>query len=538
MKKIWIIGLAGLLVATTAWGQRQKPGNDVDFQQTKFVQFYRYLSGSYIDTLDNAKLMEAAINKILSSLDPHSYYVSPEEMVEVRESFDGKFSGIGVQINMMYDTIRVSGVISGGPSEKVGMLPGDRIVRVDTTSIVGINQTEAVKLMRGTKGSKVAIGVVRPGSGPLTFRIVRDDIAIETVDAAYMPEHGVGYIKVNRFAQTTMTEFREAFRNFGKPEAMIVDLRSNGGGLLMQAIEMANFFLPQNSLILSTQGRAVPDQKYTAPDKIEFKGKLIVLIDDFSASASEIVAGAIQDWDRGIIIGRRSFGKGLVQKQFPLIDGSAVNITVSRYLTPSGRAIQRPFEKGHEDDYQNDFVARFSDGYVDTLNHNDTLRYRTLRLKREVFGGGGIYPDYYVEADTTGYSDYMGELIRKGVLFEYSNEYIDKHRAEMQQAYPDYAAFTQQYSVTDKMLENLATLGELRGVKRDPAGMEEARDRISRNLKAYAARALWGETELNRVLNESDPVVLKALETLRNWREKSMGAGTGGGSGGKAPASR
>lgn len=376
MKKILLILLLCTLAIAAAraqfypvpYGEDTKSAN---YQAGKFLQFYKYLTETYIDTLNNRQLIETAITEILATLDPHSYYTSPEEMVAVNESFDGKFSGIGVQIYMFQDTLRASGIIAGGPAEKVGMIPGDRIVKVDTTSIVGMKQTESVKLMRGPKGTRVNIHVVRPGAGDLSFRITRDDISIETVDAAYMPAHGIGYIKVNRFAHTTMDEFREAFEGFGKNiGALILDLRGNGGGLLNQALDMSGFFLPKGSLLLSTEGRAMPSHSFSTESKGEFtKGKVIVLIDDFSASGSEIVAGALQDWDRAVIVGRRSYGKGLVQRQYPLMDGSTVSITVSRYLTPSGRAIQRPFELGHEDEYRSSFIARFEDNYVDTLNH-------------------------------------------------------------------------------------------------------------------------------------------------------------------------
>lgn len=499
-------------------------------QLEKFTYFFRYLNGSYIEPVDNAELVETAIKDILAELDPHSSYISPEDMIEVSESFEGSFSGIGVQINTLNDTLHVASVISGGPSEKVGLYPNDRIVEVDGTNIVGMSQTEAVKLLRGPKDSDVNIIVVRPGeTQKLTFRIVRDDISLETIDAAYMIEPGVGYIRVNRFAQTTMREFRDAFASFDSPQALILDLRGNGGGLLGQSIDMANFFLPRGSLIVSTEGRMVPDENYRGNAQGAFlTGKVVVLIDEFSASASEIVSGALQDWDRAVIVGRRSFGKGLVQRQFPLPDGSAVNITVSKYLTPSGRAIQRPFEKGNQSDYYDEFVNRFNIGYRDSLNTADSLRFTTLRLGKSVYEGGGIYPDYYVEADTTGYSDYYVSLIRKGVIFELSNLTLDRSRNELLAEYPTVQAFRDRFTVGEAMLQELKDLGEKREVPFDEEGYANSRENITERLMFYLARNLYGETGAYVIVNSNDPIVGKAIEVINNWDTEAAGIATAG----------
>ncbi|MCD8072689.1 MAG: S41 family peptidase [Alistipes sp.] len=533
MKKYFlyaIFALTPLAVAAQRIPRTATTGDDATLQLEKFNYFYRYLNGSYIDTVDNAALVESAIKDILAHLDPHSSYHSPEEMVEVTESFDGKFSGIGVQINILSDTLHVASVISGGPSEEVGLYPNDRIVDVDGTNIVGMNQSEAVKLLRGPKGTTVNIVVVRPGErDKLNFRIVRDDISLETIDAAYMIRPGIGYMRVNRFAQTTMSEFRDAFKLFDSPEAIILDLRSNGGGLLGQSIEMTNFFLPRGSLVVSTQGRTAPSEDYRAPMQGTFlKGKVIVLIDEFSASASEIVSGALQDWDRAVIVGRRSFGKGLVQRQFPLPDGSAVNITVSKYLTPSGRAIQRPFEKGKGSDYYEEFANRFSSGYRDSLNTEDFQRFTTLRLGKSVYEGGGIYPDYYVEADTSGYSDYYGSLIRKGVIFEQSNLMLDRSRATLLEQYPTVEAFSQGYTVGQQILGELVQLGEKRDVPFVEADFQISKESIADRLRFYLARNLYGETGAYILSNVKDPVVAKALDILMNWDTRASGIATDG----------
>ncbi len=504
--------------------------NDANLQLEKFQYFYRYLNSSYIETVDNADLIETAIKDILAELDPHSSYISPEDMVEVTESFDGKFSGIGVQINTLNDSLHVANVVNGGPSETVGLYPNDRIVTVDGQNIVGLSQTEAVKLLRGPKGTAVNIEVVRPGEKEkLNFRIIRDDIPIESIDAAYMIRPGVGYIRVNRFAHTTISEFREAFTGFDSPQALILDLRGNSGGLLNQAIDLSNFFLPRGSLVVSTEGRMVASEQYKATSPGTFlRGKVVVLIDEFSASASEIVAGALQDWDRAVIVGRRSFGKGLVQRQFPLPDGSAVNITVSKYLTPTGRAIQRPFEKGHGSDYYDDFANRFSTGYADTLNTADSLRFTTLRLGKSVYEGGGIYPDYYVPADTSAYSDYYAALIRKGVIFELSNRTLDRSRRQLLAQYPTVESFRDGYTVPETMLTELRELGGERDVEFVADDWAVSRDDIAERLKVYLARTLYGETGAYVISNTTDPVVEKALEIIVNWDTEASGIATDG----------
>lgn len=522
---LYLLAVLPLSVAAQVRTTTLENNNETMGQLQKYMQFYTYLTTSYVDTLDVVKLTEQAITSMLGELDPHSTYMPAKEMKSVRESFKGNFGGIGVQISLVGDTLHVAGIIPGGPAEKVGMLPGDRIVAVDNKNIVGMPQTDAVELMRGPKGTNVLIEVVRLGEGSkLGFRIVRDDIPLNTLDAAYKPDPSTGYIRVNRFAQTTMKEVNEALDKLGPIDALILDLRGNGGGLLEQSIEMAGLFLPQGAQIVSTKGRVVPSVKYGAPQNGRLrKAKVVVLVDDFSASASEIVAGALQDWDRAVIVGHRTFGKGLVQRQFALMDSSAVNITIAKYLTPTGRAIQRPFEKGDKDGYYDNFSKRLENLAADSLDKTNTEVYRTLRLEKKVYGGGGIYPDYYVPSDTSGITPYLRELIRKGVLNEYVNTYLDGNRGKLAKTYPTFEKFRDEFQVGGQMIDQLAKLGEKRSVARDQQGLDDARALIEKRIKATIAQSLWSVSELYEVFNADDPVYLKGLEIIRNWDTMSKG---------------
>ena len=530
IKKIFITLF--FLLPGVLWGQLRitRPASDGETgrQLQKFTQFYTFLSNTYIDTLDMAKLTEDAIIKVLEDLDPHSTYISKKDMVGVRQSFDGNFSGIGVQISMVGDTLHVANTIPGGPSEKVGIVPNDRIIAVNDTSVVGMSQTDIVSKLRGPKGSAVHVKIVRPQEpNQLEFRIIRDDIPLNTVDAAYMPEDGIGYIRVNRFAQTTFRELQEAFDKFQNVEALILDLQANGGGLLGQAIDMAGFFLPKGSAVVSTEGRVYPAETYATTNAGRFlNGKVVVLVDEFSASASEIVAGALQDWDRAVIIGRRTFGKGLVQRQFPLIDGSAVNITVSRYLTPAGRAIQRPFEKGNKEAYYDSFAHRFDDNTPDSSEIEKSKPFKTLRLGKTVYEGNGITPDYTIPRDTVGYSEYYSELVRKGVLNEYVSIYLDKNRERLTKRYNTFDAFNRNFKVDEDMISEFVKLGESRGVTANDEGLQISREVMRTRLKALIAQSIWSTQEYFEIVNSEDPVFVKALEIIHNWDDMAAGIAT------------
>ena len=445
MRRLFVI-LATLSVLPLA---AQNEDDARQFQ--KLAQVFRYLSGLYVDEVEMKPVVEGAITGMLEELDPHSAYIGAEEMKGVQESFDGEFSGIGVEFNVLRDTVIVVNTIAGGPAERVGVRANDRIVRIDTLDAVGMSRTDVPKHLRGKTGTKVGIDVVRHGTpGRLHFVIVRDKIPLNTVDASYLAGEGIGYIKVNRFGRTTMDEFTEAYRKLGRPEGLILDLRGNGGGLLEQAIGMAGFFLPRGAVIVSTEGRAVPASSFRAQTNGEdLKGRLVVLIDESSASASEIVAGAVQDWDRGVVVGRPSFGKGLVQRQIGLSDGSAVRITVARYHTPSGRVIQRPYEKGKRREYYLDHLRRYNDAARDSLDAAAPA-YRTLRTGRTVYGGGGIRPDILVEADTAGFSNYYGELIRRGIVADFVGDWLDGSRDSLSRRYASFEAFDAGYTPSDE----------------------------------------------------------------------------------------
>lgn len=527
MKKILITLLAFLPIVAFGQGRLMLPGFDAQTsgQLQKFMQFYTYLSGTYIDSLDIEKLTEDAIVKVLSELDPHSSYIPASEMVDVRESLEGNFSGIGVQISMLDDTLHVANVIPGGPSEKVGILPNDRIVRVNDTTVIGMAQKDIVKRLRGPKGTEVNIGIARLGeSAQLGFRIIRDDIPINTVDAAYKVGPSTGYIRVNRFAQTTAKEMTEAFDSFGQIDGLILDLRNNGGGLLGQSLDMAGFFLPADAAVVSTEGRIVPSATHTTKSDGKFlKGKVVVLVDEFSASASEIVAGALQDWDRAVIVGRRTFGKGLVQRQFPLIDSSAVNITVSRYLTPSGRAIQRPFEKGKKESYYEAFAGRFESGAKDQQDTTVGKAFETLRLKKKVYGGGGIFPDYQVEHDTTEMSEYFSALIRNGIIYEYVSAYLDRNRGRIVDKYSDFAGFNRGFTVDDSMIEELVQLAVKKEIAKDENGLKVSEKAIRERIKAQIAMSIWSTSEYYEIMNATNPTFLKGVEIIRDWDKYAKG---------------
>jgi carboxyl-terminal processing protease len=487
----------------------------------KYRRLLNLIDMCYIDTVNQHQLVEKAIVETLKTLDPHSYYISKEEYRMATEQLEGNFEGIGIEFNILEDTLTVVSPLSGGPSEKVGLKSGDRIIGVDGTNIANINLTlvKVHSLLRGPKGSKVLITVKR-GSSVIDYEIIRDKIPINSIDAAYEIKPGLAYIKLNRFAKNSMIEFEESFRKFDNPHSLILDLRGNGGGFMNIANSLADQFFGGGKLIVYTEGRFLSSQREVSTDNGLFKqGKLVVLIDEASASASEIVAGAIQDQDRGIIIGRRSFGKGLIQNEFPMGDGSAVRLTVSRYHTPSGRAIQSPYEKGKGEQYFKNLNSRImAESFsADSIVFPDSLKYYTLVNKRAVYGGGGIMPDIYVPVDTSKYSKYNSDLNRKDVVFQFISTYMDKNKKTLGGEYKTVDVFRQSFAVSDELFGEMVAFGEKEGVPANEDGIKVSGDYIKQYMKALIARSLFGYSAYFMIINEGDRIYEKAIETLDNW---------------------
>ena len=478
----------------------------------------------YVDTVNENKLVEDAIRGMLEKLDPHSSYSTAKETKAMNESLQGSFEGIGVQFNVAKDTLLVIQPVAKGPSEKVGVMAGDRIVSVNDTTIAGVkmSQEDIVCRLRGPKGSIVKLGIVRPGiNGLLAFHVKRDKIPIETLDAYYLIRPGVGYIRIGSFGATTYEEFMRALMKLQLQGAtdLILDLQDNGGGYLQAAVRVANEFLRRNDLIVYTQGRNADRQEFRAQgDGGMLTGRVFVLVNEFSASAAEIVTGALQDQDRGIVVGRRSFGKGLVQRPIEFADGSMMRLTVAHYYTPSGRCIQKPYTKGDNANYEKDLDNRFKNGELysaDSIHLNDSLKYQTLRRKRAVYGGGGIMPDYFVPLDTTQFSRYNRELAAKRIIVNANIQYMDKHRKELKKKYPSFAEFNKKYQVPQELIDEIVAEGEKQKVKaKDQKELKTSLASIKIQLKALVARDLWDMSEYFHIMNQNNHVVQKALVLL------------------------
>lgn len=481
------------------------------------------IANLYVDDVDEDKLVEDAIINMLEELDPHSTYSDAEEVKKLNEPLVGNFDGIGVQFNMATDTLFIIQPVSGGPSEKVGILAGDRIIEVNDTVIAGVKMSteEIMRRLRGPKGTKVNLRIMRRGvSGLLPFTVKRDKIPVYSLDASYMMNKTTGYIRISRFAATTAEEFEKALHDLQKKgmRNLILDLQGNGGGYLNAAIEIANHMLQKGELIVYTEGKRNPRTEFNARGNGDFRdGKLVVLVDEFSASASEIVTGAIQDWDRGTVVGRRTFGKGLVQRPIDLPDGSMIRLTVARYYTPSGRCIQKPYESIEQ--YNKDLIERYNRGEMlsaDSIHFPDSLKAKTLKLGRTVYGGGGIMPDYFVPIDTTYYTDYYLALRDKGAIVQENLKLIDAHRSEWKEKYKTFERFNKRFEVSDEMLEDLISLGKTLGAEFKEDEYKTALPLIKIQLKALIARDLWDMNEYFQVINSINKTVQKGLELIEN----------------------
>ena len=499
------------------------------------------ISQLYVDSVNENSLVESAIVKMLSQLDPHSTYSNPDEVKEMNEPLQGNFDGIGVQFQMMEDTLLVIQPVSGGPSEKVGILAGDRIIAVNDSAIAGVKLSteDIMKRLRGPKGTKVDLTVLRREVKDLLhFTVKRDKIPLYSLDAAYMIEPGIGYIRVSRFAMTTGKEFLEAMQKLQAKGMvdLILDLQGNGGGYLNAAIDLANEFLGPRELIVYTEGRAEKRSNFFAKGNGHFQqGRLVLLVDEYSASASEIVAGAMQDWDRAVIVGRRSFGKGLVQRPIDLPDGSMIRLTVARYYTPSGRSIQKPYTKSAKDggnavevdfeQYRSDLIVRYNNGelmHADSIHFPDSLKYTTKRLGRTVYGGGGIMPDYFVPMDTTSYTKLHRNLVAKGVINKTSSVYIDTHRKDLQRRFKEFNAFNAGYQVGNDVLDILKEEAEKAKVDLTDEEYQQSLPLIRTQLKALMARDLWDISEYYQVINTANESVQHAIRVLNGSYERIL----------------
>lgn len=481
------------------------------------------ITNLYVDKVDEDKLVEEAIVKMLAQLDPHSTYANPDEVKKMNEPLQGNFEGIGVQFNMSEDTLFVIQPVSGGPSEKVGILAGDRIISVNDTLIAGVKMKteEIMSRLRGPKDSKVNVRILRRGiKDLLNFTIKRDKIPIFSLDASYMIQNKTGYIRVNKFGATTAQEFNDALKSLQNKgmKDLILDLQGNGGGYLNAAIDLANEFLEQKELIVYTEGLRSSRSDFFAKGTGDFKkGKLIVLIDEFSASASEILTGAVQDWDRGVVVGRRSFGKGLVQRPIDLPDGSMIRLTVSRYYTPAGRCIQKPYESIEK--YNDDLINRYNKGEMmnsDSIHFPDSLKCKTKKLERIVYGGGGIMPDYFVPMDTTIYTDYHRNIAGKGVVLKSTMRFVENNRKEILAQYSKFDDFYKKFEVSQKMLDDLVAMATEDKIVFNKEQYTKSLLLIKNQMKALIARDLWDTNEYFHVINDTNESVIKALEILQS----------------------
>ena len=524
MAATWPITLLLLLALCPVRAQQMRINMGENSPLRKLQIAELAVSNLYVDSVDEKKLVEDAIRGMIEKLDPHSSYATPKEVQQMNEPLNGNFEGIGVQFNMIDDTLLVIQPVTGGPSERVGILAGDRIVTVNDTAIAGVKMSkeEIMRRLRGPKDTKVRLGVVRQGiSERLTFTVMRDKIPVKSVDAVYMLTPEVGYVRIGNFGANTHDEFCKALDRLVDQgmQHLVLDLQENGGGYLQAAVAIANEFLSKGDLIVYTEGLRTPRQEYRARGEGQFMfGRVVVLVDEYTASAAEIVTGAIQDQDRGEVVGRRTFGKGLVQRPIDLPDGSMIRLTVAHYYTPSGRCIQKPYVKGQQKDYQMDVMNRLRHGELtnqDSIHFADSLKYETLQRHRTVYGGGGIMPDYFIPLDTTRYTNFHRQLAAKSIIIQQNLRYVDNNRQQLKKKYSTFDKFKHHFEVPQQLIDTILADAEKQGLKpKDDAELQQTLPYLRLQLKALVARDLWDMSEYFSIINEQSDMVKKALELL------------------------
>lgn len=526
MKKKLTFGLFACLAAVLVLSSRAQfnPAN------YKLQMAEAAISQLYVDSVDENKLVEDAIKGMLEQLDPHSSYSNAQETKELNEPLEGNFSGIGISFNMVTDTLYVIQTISGGPSERVGVLAGDRIIAVNDTAIAGVKMknSDIMKRLRGPKGTDVNVTVLRPNKNTadtINFRITRADIPIYSVDAAYMVDPATGYIRLNKFAADTPKEMRQAIKDLKSKgmKQLILDLTDNGGGYLNAAVDLLGELLEPYSLAVFTEGNASERyDMYALPSSgkpLFADGRLVVMTNQYSASASEITSGAVQDHDRGVIVGRRTFGKGLVQRPIPFPDGSMMRLTVAHYYTPTGRDIQKPYEKGKQGDYNKDIVDRFNHGelmHQDSIKYNDSLKVNTLKNHRVIYGGGGISPDKFVPLDTTEYTKYYRSVMAKGLINKYVIQYVDKNRKNIKRQYKNDTQYVNDFEVTDDMLQALKAMADAEEIEFDEEQFNLSKPLFSMSIKGLIGRDIFENATYFKVFNLHDPIFKEALRIINS----------------------
>lgn len=526
MKKLLYTALlSGILAASGLFAQKNNFPLDQKLRMAELI-----VADYYVDTVNENKLVETAIKSMLEELDPHSQYSTAEETRELNEPLAGNFSGIGITFNMNKDTLYVIQTVSGGPSERVGILAGDRILSVNDTAIAGVKMKNSaiMKRLRGPKGTNVDVKVLRRNAGAsdtIDFRITRADIPIYSVDAAYMADPHTGYIRINRFAAETANEFATAVKDLKKQgmDRLILDLSDNGGGYLNAAVEILGELLEPGQMTVYTEGRNSPRYDYKArPNSgkpLFGDGRLVVMANQYSASASEITSGAVQDWDRGVIVGRRTFGKGLVQRPFPFPDGSMMRLTVAHYYTPTGRDIQKPYRNGDSEGYRHDIIDRLNSGelmHADSIKYIDSLKVKTLRSGRSIYGGGGISPDVFVPLDTADFTKYYRDVVAKGAINQFTIKYVDDNRKELKKRYGTDSEFVNGFEVSREMLDSLYALAAKEGVEPNEEQARQSEPLFRMNIKALIGRDLYDQSTYFKVYNRYDPIFREALRVINS----------------------